>query len=83
MESQKISLLNSLFQKENEMRNYGSIKVNMSDMRKWKVTLDNVRFFDHIEINNGDFFALDTRPYVELLTDFGINFTTTFNGECR
>ena len=44
-------------------------------MAKWDVTQDNVRFYDHIMKNNGSVMTLDSRSYIELLTDFGIFFT--------
>ena len=51
------------------------IKVNMKQMNKWGVTQDNVRFYDHIMKNKGVIVTLDPRPYIDLLTDFGIFFT--------
>ena len=51
------------------------IKVNMKQMSKWVVTQDNVKFYDNIMKNKGSVMTLDTRPYVEFLTDFGIFFT--------
>ncbi len=51
------------------------LTVNMKQMSKWIVTQDNVKFYDSIMKNNGSVVTLDTRPYVELLTDFGIFFT--------
>ena len=49
--------------------------VNMVQMNRWKVTSDNVRFYDAIMCNHGTVLTLDSRPYVELLTDFSIFFT--------
>jgi hypothetical protein len=52
-----------------------TLRVHMPDMHKWVVYEDNVRFYDHIMKNNGVVNSLDYRGYVQLLTDFGINFT--------
>ena len=46
--------------------------------RKWKDYSDNVKFGEVIRLNKGHFWALDQRPYIEWLTEFGINFTCGF-----
>ena len=46
--------------------------------RKWKDYSDNIKFGDAIRNGNGHFWVLDQRPYIEWLTDFGINFTCGF-----
>ena len=55
------------------------LTVNMKQISKWIVTQDNVKFYDNIMKSNGTVVTLDTRPYIELLTDFGIFFTTTLS----
>ena len=57
--------------------NYGEIHVNMKQMKKFNVDSNNVRVFDTIKKNKGVVFAIDVRPYVEALTEFGIFFTVT------
>jgi hypothetical protein len=52
------------------------LKVNMSQMNKWNVTSDNVKYFDSIMKTKGNVVTLDVRPYVDLLCDFGIMFTS-------
>lgn len=51
------------------------ISVNMKQMDRWVVDQSNVKFFDHIMKNKGKVSTLDTRPYVEYLTEFNIFFT--------
>jgi enoyl-[acyl-carrier-protein] reductase (NADH) len=51
------------------------IKVNMKQMKNWKVTSDNVKFYDSIMKTKGSVVTLDKRPYVELLCEFNIMFT--------
>lgn len=51
------------------------IKVNLSQMKKWKVTSDNVKFYDSIMKLKGKIITLDKRPYIELLCEFNIMFT--------
>ena len=55
-----------------------TLKVNISEMYKWNVTSDNAPYFDSIMRTNGIVQSLDVRPYQEFLTDFGINFTSTY-----
>lgn len=56
------------------------IKVNMKDFKeKWKYYSDNVKYAEAISINKGKFTTLDVRPYVELLTEFGINFSCDYS----
>jgi hypothetical protein len=57
----------------------GTISVNMSQMNRWKVYSDNVRYYDSIMSTNGKVVTLDTKPYVDLLTDFNIFYTLTRN----
>jgi len=59
------------------MSNCGEINVNMKDMKKFKVTSDNVVCFENIKKNKGSFFTLDFRPYVEFFSEFNIFFTVT------
>lgn len=58
------------------MTNHGTVRVNMAQMSRWPVYQDNVRFFDAIMRNNGVVSCLDVRPYVELLTEYNIFFTS-------
>lgn len=51
------------------------LSINMNQMGKWKVTSDNVKYFEAIHNSNGKFFTLDSRQYVELLCEFGIFYT--------
>ena len=51
------------------------LMVNMKQMRKWEVTADNVKFYDSIMKTKGRVIALDFRPYMELLSEFGIFYT--------
>jgi hypothetical protein len=54
------------------------IKVNMKDFKeKWVWNTDTFRFGHKIEVTKGDFFTLDSRVYIKLLTDFEINFSAT------
>lgn len=53
----------------------GLISVNMKQMGRWKVTADNVRFYDAIMQNKGKFHTLDDRPYVDWLNEFNIFYT--------
>jgi hypothetical protein len=55
----------------------GYISVNMNQMNKWKVFQDNVSWYNSIMKNNGKFSTLDMRPYIELLNEFGIFYTST------
>lgn len=61
--------------RENPIDNAGTLRVNMRDMKKWRVYSDNVKFYNNIVKNDGVFIPLDSRPYVDLLTEYGINFT--------
>jgi len=58
----------------------GKVSVNLKQMPRWKVTQDNVKYYDHIMKNHGKVETLDVRPYLELLTDFNIMFTTNLPG---
>lgn len=51
------------------------LSVNMRHMDRWRVTSDNVRFYDCIMRNKGTFLTLDYRPYVDLLCQFNIFYT--------
>lgn len=53
------------------------LSVNMTQMKRWNVTSDNVRYFESIMANDGKFFTLDARPYVDLLCDFNIFYTAS------
>jgi hypothetical protein len=63
------------------MRTYGVIRADMMEVRrKWRVDADNVRYFDALIQCGGELLTLDTRPYIEHLTSFGINFTAPYMG---
>lgn len=53
----------------------GSISVNMQQMDRWKVDSENVAYYDNIMVNQGSFYTLDVRPYVELLLEYNIFYT--------
>lgn len=55
----------------------GSMSVNMSQMNKFKVYSDNVKFYDNIMKFKGKFYTLDARPYMEVLNEYGIFYTFT------
>lgn len=55
----------------------GTLHVNMKQMDRWKVTSDNVRWFDSIVCTGGEVSTLDMRPYVEFLCEFNIFYTAT------
>ena len=55
--------------------NCGVLKVNLQQMKKWRVYSDNVRFYDAIMRTGGTVLTLDARPYVDLLCEFGIFYT--------
>lgn len=55
--------------------NFGTISINMNQMDRWKVTSDNVEYYDRIMTLNGPFFTLDVRGYIEWLNEFGIFYT--------
>lgn len=57
----------------------GSLYVRLSQMKKWKVDQDNVKYYDNIMKSKGKIKTLDTRPYMEYLNDFGIFYTTQTN----
>lgn len=57
------------------MKQYGELCINMKHMKKWIVTECNVKYYNHIMLNNGVIVTLDKQPYIELLTDFNIFFT--------
>lgn len=55
---------------------YGTIRADYGQLkRRWTVDAGNVWCFDALVRGRGEVFTLDVRPYVELLTDFGICFT--------
>ena len=56
----------------------GTLSVNMKHMDKWKVDMDNVHYFNTIQINKGKFITIDTRPYEDLLNEFGIFYTAHY-----
>lgn len=49
--------------------------INMKQMSKWKVTSDNVKFYDNIMKTKGKVVSLDFRPYMEFLNEFAIFYT--------
>lgn len=49
--------------------------INMKQMSKWKVTSDNVKFYDNIMKTKGRVVSLDFRPYMEFLNEFAIFYT--------
>ena len=51
------------------------LKVEMSQMHKWVVNSDNIKYFDSIHKTNGNVLTLDKRPYIDLLCEFNIFFT--------
>lgn len=53
------------------------IKVNMNQMNRWVVDQDNVKFFDNIMKSKGKVMTLDSRPYINFLTEFNIFFTAS------
>ena len=53
----------------------GKINVEMSQMGKWSVDSDNVRFYDAIMKSGGNVVTLDKRSYIDLLCEFNIFFT--------
>lgn len=55
--------------------NIGELSVNMKQLKRWKVDSDNVKFYDKIWQNQGKFYTLDVRPYVELLQKYNIFYT--------
>lgn len=57
----------------------GTIRVNMSQMNRWTVDGDNIKYFDSIMSTKGNVVTLDTRPYVDLLNEFNIFYTLTRN----
>jgi hypothetical protein len=55
---------------------FGTIRADYTQLRRrWRVDSSNVRYFDALVRGQGEVFTLDVRPYVALLTDFGIFFT--------
>jgi hypothetical protein len=57
----------------------GTIRVNISQMDRWKVCADNVQYYNSIMIAGGTFLTLDAKPYVDLLNEFNIFYTLTRN----
>lgn len=47
----------------------------MKQMKKFKVTSDTVKYYDSILKTKGRVLSLDYRPYIELLSEFGIFYT--------
>ncbi len=52
-----------------------NIKVNMSQMNRWNVDSDNIKFYDNIMKNKGLIVTLDGSAYVEFLNEFAIFYT--------
>lgn len=52
-----------------------TMRINMAQMHKWKVTQCNVKYFDTIHVCGGTFATLDPSRYVDLLCEFGIFYT--------
>ena len=53
----------------------GTLSINISQMSQFNITADNVHLHENITRNNGKFFTLDARPYIEELNLFGIFYT--------
>jgi hypothetical protein len=51
------------------------IIVNMKQINRWKVTEDNVKWYDHIVRSNGKILTLDEKSYIDLLCEFNIFYT--------
>jgi hypothetical protein len=57
-----------------------NISINMAQMKKWKVTSDNVIQYEAILQCNGKFSPLDLRPFIYWLDEFNIFYTATYSG---
>jgi len=55
--------------------NAGVIRVNMAHMSRVPVYSDNVRWVNNIYNADGVVATLDTRPYVDMLCEYGVFFT--------
>ena len=55
--------------------NSGKISVNMTQMNRWKVDQDNVKYYDSIMKTKGKVQSLDLRPYKNFLDEFNIFYT--------
>lgn len=56
----------------------GLLRYKVADVRKKiPVYSDNVRWVETLIQNKGEFFALDTRPYTELMNEYGVFYTMT------
>lgn len=55
----------------------GLLRVNMAQMKRWRVYSDNVRCFDSIYRTHGVVQTLDSMPYTQWLNEFGIFYTLT------
>jgi len=60
----------------------GNLSVNMSQMNRWKVDQDNVKYYDSIMKTKGKVQSLDLQPYKNFLDEFNIFYTASL-GESK
>lgn len=54
-----------------------TLSVNLSQISKWTVDSDNVKFYDSIMKTKGKVSTLDVRGYIDYLCEFNIFYTVT------
>lgn len=69
------------YKSQEQSSNVGRLRVNMTQMKKWKVDQDNIKYYDNIVKNKGKISTVDVRPYEEYLNGFGIYYTKTMREE--
>lgn len=53
------------------------ITFNLAELKRkarGKIDMDNIKFYDNLVKSCGNLYTLDKRPYVQFLTNLGVNF---------